>query len=53
VGDIDAAGAVGGADLKLLMAAWGFGGASDLDRSGTVDSRDLALLLDGWGPCAP
>ncbi|MFN9078496.1 MAG: PQQ-dependent sugar dehydrogenase [bacterium] len=52
-GDIDADGSVGGSDLKLLLAAWGLGGASDLDRDGTVGARDLAVLIGNWGPCGP
>jgi murein tripeptide amidase MpaA len=47
-GDLDGDGAVGGADLALLLAAWGGSGAADLDGSGTVDAGDLSILLDLW-----
>jgi len=48
--DLDCDGEVGGADLAILLGAWGsVGGASDLDGSGAVDGADLALLLGQWG----
>ena len=51
-GDVDADGTVGGADIGLLLAAWGSpGGEADLDESGIVDGEDLGLLLAAWGPC--
>jgi hypothetical protein len=50
-GDLDGSGTVDGADLGLLLGAWGGPGAADLDGSGTVDGADLGLLLGAWGPC--
>jgi hypothetical protein len=48
--DLDCDGEVGGADLAILLGAWGsVGGASDLDGNGAVDGADLALLLGQWG----
>lgn len=47
--DINCDGAVQGADLGLLLAAWGSAGpAGDLDRNGVVDGADLGLLLASW-----
>ncbi|MCA9286533.1 MAG: hypothetical protein KDA22_15015, partial [Phycisphaerales bacterium] len=52
VGDLDGNGAVDGADLGALLAAWGSSSAeADLDGSGTVDGSDLGLLLAAWGTC--
>ena len=48
-GDIDGDGDVDGADLGLLLAAWGAaGGAADLDGNGVVDGGDLGVLLANW-----
>ncbi|HMN96338.1 MAG TPA: IPT/TIG domain-containing protein [Phycisphaerales bacterium] len=50
--DLDASGAVDGADLGLLLANWGAAGArgpADLDGDGEVDAADLGLLLAAWG----
>ncbi len=50
IGDLDANGVVGSADLANLLGSWGQpGGAADLDMSGAVGSADLALLLGNWG----
>ncbi len=52
--DLNRDGAVDGADLGTLLAAWGpasAGAAADLDRDGTVSGSDLGLLLASWGPC--
>jgi hypothetical protein len=52
-GDINADGAVDGADLGLLLGAWGTGaGLADFDGNGVVDGADLGVLLSRWGPCA-
>lgn len=52
VADLDRNGAVDGADLALLLAAFGqANAAADLDQSGTVEGADLGLLLAAWGPC--
>lgn len=48
--DLDGDGVVGGADLGLLLAAWG-GAPWDLDGDGIVGGSDLGLLLAAWGPC--
>ena len=39
-----------GADLGLLLGAWGTAGG-DLNADGTTDGADLGLLLGAWGPC--
>ena len=49
--DLNGDGATDGADLGLLLGAWGGGGPADLNGSGTVDGADLGLLLGAWGPC--
>ena len=47
-GDINGDGLVNGADLGLLLGAWGTAGPGDLDGSGFVDGGDLGLLLGAW-----
>jgi hypothetical protein len=47
--DINGDGIVDGADLGMLLGAWGFGGATDLNSDGTTDGADLGLLLAQWG----
>lgn len=44
---------VDGADVGLLLAAWGStaGGLPDIDQNGVVDGGDLGLLLGEWGFC--
>lgn len=54
--DLDGNAAVDGADLGLLLGAWGPGssdpsGAADLDGNGAIDGADLGILLAAWGPC--
>ena len=50
--DLNGDGMVGGADLGLLLAAWGTADpAADLNGSGSVDGGDLGLLLSAWGAC--
>jgi hypothetical protein len=46
--DLNGDGAVNGADLGVLLASWGQGGAADLDGNGTVDGADLGALLAAW-----
>lgn len=51
--DLDGDGRVNGADLALLLSAWGpcspkKACRADLDRSGSVDGADLAILLAAW-----
>jgi hypothetical protein len=52
-GDLNGDGIVDGADLSILLGAWGDAdGPADIDGSGLVDGADLAALLGDWGPCA-
>lgn len=54
VADLDASGAIDGADLARLLAGWGLdtpGIPADINRDGRVDGIDLTLLLAAWGPC--
>lgn len=47
--DFTGDGAVDGADLTVLLAAWGSSGSSaDLNGDGIVGGADLALLLGAW-----
>ncbi|MFG0275025.1 MAG: FG-GAP-like repeat-containing protein [Phycisphaerales bacterium] len=47
--DLNGDGVVDGADLGLLLGAWGTPGpAADLNEDGTVDGADLGLLLGAW-----
>jgi hypothetical protein len=46
--DLDGDGHVNGADMAILLAAWGTSG-EDLDDDGMVGGADLAILLDAWG----
>lgn len=51
-GDLDGDATIGGADLAVLLGAWG--GAStvaDLNADGIIDGADLAVLLGAWGHC--
>lgn len=50
--DLDGNGVVDGADLALLLSAWGTCGAcpEDLTGDGLVDGADLGILLAAWGP---
>ncbi|MCH2144934.1 MAG: hypothetical protein MK082_07280 [Phycisphaerales bacterium] len=50
--DIDGDGKVTGADLSLVLGAWGTSEESaDLDSDGLVGGADLALVLGAWGDC--
>lgn len=57
LGDLNLDGAVTGADLGLLLGAWGAcpggtpGCLGDLNLDGVVTGADLGLLLGAWGPC--
>lgn len=55
--DLNLDGRVDGADLALLLAAWGLqggtNGSGDLNGDGIVDGADLGLLLSDWGLCTP
>lgn len=49
--DLNGDGQVNGADLGILLGAWGSADAgADLNHDGIVDGADLGLLLAGWGP---
>jgi len=50
-GDLNGDGMVNGADLGLLLGAWGTcaGCAADLNGDGVVSGGDLGLLLGAWG----
>ena len=50
--DLDGDGDVDGADLGLLLSAWGPcpGCPADLNGNGVVDGADLGLLLTEWTP---
>jgi hypothetical protein len=50
LGDLNGDGVVDGADLTILLGAWGSSGPGDLNGDGLVDGADLALLLGLWGP---
>jgi len=48
-GDINEDGSINGADLGLLLAAWGTPDPdADLNGNGVVDGGDLGLLLAAW-----
>ena len=50
--DLNGDGEVDGADLALVLAAWGqpcLGCAADVNGDGEVNGADLALILAGWG----
>ena len=49
-GDLNGDGVVDGADLTILLGAWGTTGPGDINGDGLVDGADLALLLGLWGP---
>jgi hypothetical protein len=49
--DLNGDGQVDGADLGMLLSAWGStaGGCADLNNDGIVDGSDLGILLAAWG----
>ena len=50
--DFTGDGVVDGADLAILLGAWGTNDpAADLSGNGVVDGADLSILLGAWGPC--
>lgn len=56
VSDLNGDGSVGGADLGILLAAWGGCNPgvwcpADFDGDGKVNGQDLGVLLGEWGPC--
>jgi hypothetical protein len=48
--DLNGDGEVDGADLGILLSAWGTP-AADLNGDGTTDGADLGILLSEWGSC--
>jgi Tol biopolymer transport system component len=53
-GDLNGDGVVDGADLLILLSAWGKCNEpdscpADLNNDGTVDGADLLILLSNWG----
>jgi hypothetical protein len=53
-GNLNGDPAVDGADLGILLNAWGTCAApcaADLNRDGFVDGADLGILLGRWGTC--
>ena len=54
-GDIVRDGAVNGADLAIILVAWGTSGSqypgADIDGNGVVDGSDLGAVLAAWGQC--
>ena len=48
VGDLNGDGFVNGADLSILLGAWGTSGPGDLNGDGSVGGADLSVLLGGW-----
>jgi hypothetical protein len=54
VGDLNQDSAVDGADLGILLFAWGpvtASPAADLNADGQVDGADLGVVLSHWGAC--
>ncbi|MFG0274585.1 MAG: hypothetical protein ACF8QF_05980 [Phycisphaerales bacterium] len=50
LGDLNGDDVVDGADLGLLLGAWGTAAVgADLNGDGVVDGADLGLLLGAWG----
>ena len=48
-GDLNGDGRVNGADLGILLGAWGSaGGAADINHDGIVDGADIGMLLANW-----
>ena len=49
-GDLNADGVVNGADLGILLGAWGAaaGNFADLNQDGSVNGIDLGVLLGNW-----
>ena len=53
--DLNQDGVVNGADLGIMLGAWGPCPSSpcpaDLNNDGSVDGADLGTLLGAWGVC--
>jgi hypothetical protein len=46
--DLNGDGVVNGADLAILLGAWGGRGLADINGDGEVNGADLAILLGAW-----
>jgi hypothetical protein len=51
--DLTGDGVVDGADLGLVLTAWGNSPLGDLTGDGITNGADLGLMLTAFGPCAP
>ncbi len=53
MGDLNGDALVDGADLTVMLGAWGpcDDCPSDLDGDGVVDGADVTILLSAWGTC--
>jgi hypothetical protein len=49
-GDLTSDGVVDGADLAVVLGAWG-SPVADLDGNGVTNGADLSILLGSWGDC--
>jgi formylglycine-generating enzyme required for sulfatase activity len=52
-GDLNLDGIISGADLALVLTAWGTSGAADFDGNGSVDGADLSFILSRWRESPP
>ena len=56
LGDLNDDGLVNGADLGLILGAWGICTTpdcqGDLNGDGKVNGADLGLILGAWGFCS-
>ena len=50
--DLDLNGRVDGADLGMMLGAWGSPGG-DVTNDGVTNGADLGILLGEWGSCSP
>jgi len=52
VSDLNEDGVVNGADLAVVLGAWGTSsGIPDLNSDGIVNGADIAIILGSWGVC--
>ncbi|MBX3356016.1 MAG: hypothetical protein KF724_10005 [Phycisphaeraceae bacterium] len=49
--DLNNDGFVNGADLAIILGAWGTTGPGDLNNDGVVNGADIAIVLGAWGDC--
>jgi plastocyanin len=47
-GDLDGNTRIDGADLGIMLSAWGTSGSADIDADGSVGGSDLGILLANW-----